>query len=294
MATRLYYGYSAVPTVSPAFDGSWEATGSAVRRWLVNKKDPTNVAALESLAVATTLNSPAGAVDVLIAQYVSSPLSGAQTISGAIKSIIRAQESNAAADMRAQCVIWVMKSDGTSRGTLIATDTSALSNEFNTSLRDIKYPKGWTGSGTTPTSVAAQDGDRIVVELGYRKHENATTSRTGTLSLGNPEGTDCPEDETTTTANTPWIEFADTLTFQGNTDRVSQTALLVANQPTPSVRVSQTALLVANQPTPAARVSQTALLVAVGAGIGARVSQTVLLVAVKPPGTGKSWARIID
>src|SRR6185369_1329070 len=179
MVTRLYFDTDS-PPVSPAFDGSWEVTGSAVRRSLDPRKYDGHV--LESLAVSTALNSPAGAVDALIAQYTSAPLDSNQTIAGAIKGQIRASENSATADMRMQCVIWVMKSDGTSRGTLIASSAAALGNEFNTSLRNIKIPKN---GSTVPTSVAALTGDRIVVEIGYRKHENATNNRTGTFSAGN-------------------------------------------------------------------------------------------------------------
>jgi len=246
MTTRLYFGNGA-PPVSPTFDASWEATGSAVRRNLEPFKD-TPSAAFESLAVATALNSPAGAVDVLIAQYVSDPLNGNQTISGAIKGQVRALESATAGDLRMQCVIWVRKTDGTSRGTLVASDASALASEFPiTTATNREVP---LGSPVTPASVAALDTDRIVVEVGYRKHENATTSRTGTLRLGNPTGTDLAEDESTTTDNVPWIEFADTLTFTSDYARVTQVAVEVLDQSTVvQARVTQIAVEVLDQST---------------------------------------------
>lgn len=276
MATRLYFGNGTAP-ISPSFDASWEATGTPTRRPLEPDKGLSD-SAFESIAVATTLNSPAGAVDVAIAQYVSAPLNGAQTISGAIKGQVRASESNAAADMRIQTVIRVLSNDGTTvRGTLIASNAGALSHEFNTSLRNISVP---LGGSTSPSSVNAQDGDRIVVEIGYRKHENATTSRTGTLRLGNPSGTDLAEDETTTTDNVPWIEFADTLAFQTIPARQSQTVAQVAALPVPAVRVSQTVIQAA-----------------IAQPVTLRVSQTVLQVAVLPSSvpaaTPRSWGTII-
>lgn len=233
MATRLYYDYNFSPIVQPTFDAAWDVTASAVRiRLTTQKADPG--AALASQAVATTGNSPAGASDVLMSQAVSEPIGSNVTISGAIKGYMRAQESNASGDMRSQCVVWVMKPDGSSRGTLIAADASALASEWATSLTNRKMP---LGSPATPTSVAAVAGDRLVVEIGFRKHENATTSRTGTLSLGSPTGTDVAENETATTANVPWIEFADTITFK--------TGAILSQLPTEAIILptSQTARL---------------------------------------------------
>lgn len=210
MATRLYYDYNFPIGVTPAFDAAWDVTASAVRiRLSTQKNDPGS--ALASQAVATTGNSPAGASDVLMVQATSEPIASNVTISGNIKGYIRTQESNVAADMRSQCVIWVMKPDGTNRGTLTGPDASALASEWTTALTNRKMP---LGSPVTPTSVAAVAGDRLVVEIGFRKHENATTSRTGTISVGSPTGTDVAEDETGTAANVPWIEFADTITFK--------------------------------------------------------------------------------
>ena len=255
MATRLYLSSAAAPTVSPAFDAGWEATGSAIRRWL----DASKVGITETLAVATALNSPAGAVDALVAQYTTAPLSGNQTITGTLKGQIIVRENALAADLRAQVLVWVMKTDGTSRGTLLAMDTAALANEFATSNTNRAFPRG---GAITLTSVAALDTDRIVIEVGYRKHENATNSRTGTFTAGNPSGTDLPEDETDTdTTKVPWFEFSQTLTFASPTARVSQEVAEVLVTPnTTAARVSQEVLEALVTPnTTTARVSQMAL-----------------------------------
>lgn len=275
MATRVYFD-TQTPTVSPTADGSWEVTGSMVRRWLETAKynevaHPEH--GLEALAVATALNSPAGAVDALILQAVSAPLASNVTISGAIKGQIIAVESNAAADARMQCVIWVMKADGTSRGTLIATNTTALSNEFNTSNRNIKIPKG---GSTVPTSVAALATDRIVVEIGYRKHESATTSRTVTFQGGNPSSTsDLPEDETTTTLAQGWVEFADTLSFSAAPVRASHVVTETAMIPASAVRASQVVTNAALVPSSAVRASQVVMQVALLGAVAAVAGQRV-------------------
>lgn len=253
MATRLYLA-NAAPPVSPGFTAGWELTTGAIRRTLEDAKGQPD-SAYETRGQATTLNVPAGAVDVLLAQYTSAQLSANVTISGAIRGQIRAFESNAAADLDLQCVLWVMKTDGTARGTLFTFDATALAHEFNTALRNISIPKG---GSATPTSVAAQATDRIVLELGYRKHESATTSRTGTIESGNPTGTDLPVDETTTTQGVPWIEFTEALSFTQPFARASQVSseFIIANA-SPFARVSQVSneFVIANA-APFARVSQ--------------------------------------
>lgn len=222
MASRFYFGVDS-PPVSPTPDSTWEVTTSFIRRILEPWKDASIPVEIQSLT--STTNSPAGAVDRLLAQYVSAPLDVNQTITGTVKGQIKAQESNLAADLRAQVLIWVVKSDLTSRGTLLAHDTAALSSEFGTGggagSGNRKFPRG---GAISVSSVAALATDRIVVEVGFRKHENATTSRTGTLRLGNHSqtGSDLPEDETTTTDDTAWIEFSQSLTFTAAFGRATQ------------------------------------------------------------------------
>jgi len=215
MATRFYFidGVTGTPPtlLVPTFDAAWGDTEDAVRRWLSDIDEPFSDA-FETLtgdeAVAT---SP---LDVLVAQFISGPLEGAQTITGTVKGQIRASEANIDADYRAQVVIRVVSRDGTSvTGTLLAADTSALSSEFATALTNRKFPLA-ASSPVTLSSVSAVDGDRIVIEVGFRSHNAHTTSRLGSLRIGRASATDLAEDETTTTDNNPWLEFSQILTFE--------------------------------------------------------------------------------
>ena len=243
-ATRFYLPSAAaaatgIPT--PTFDASWDFTTGAIRRWLeLSKNAPLGQIGQKVQAV--NVNSPAGAVDALQIQFVSAPLDSNQTISGNVKGQVGSSEANAAADMRAQIVIWVYTGSG-SRGTLYAGDTAALANEFSVfgTVTNRKYPRG---GSTALSSVAAQTGDRIVVEIGCRKGENATTSRNMIHVFGNPQGaTDLPEDETDTSqSKAPWIEFDSTITFSADTLRESQVAVEVLNAGTPEMRESQLAV----------------------------------------------------
>lgn len=158
--------------------------------------------------------------DVAIVQFVSNPLGGAQSISGTVKGIIRASENSASANYRAQMVIRVLSEDfATVRGTLLASDVSALSNEFDTVLTNRKFPLNWAGAGASVTTVNAEHTDRIVIEIGYRSHNASTSSFTGSLRLGDPIGsTDLAENEVDTLDNTPWVEFSQTLNFLSSFD----------------------------------------------------------------------------
>lgn len=209
MATRFYFEseYTFAEMAAMAFDSSWELTTSGFRNRLTRTKRRS------AFASSTRSETSAAVVDVLDGSWVSDPLQ-AQSISGNVKGIMRALESNIAADMRAQLLIKVVSYDGaTVRGTLLAHDVSALSNEFATTLTNRKFPLNWSGAGAVLSSVSALDGDRIVVELGVRAHNVVTTSYSFTVEFGTASSSDCDENETDTLQYCPWIEFDQTLLF---------------------------------------------------------------------------------
>lgn len=221
MATRFFLHPGASPGVSPAFDAGWEKTTGAFRRLMSTAREPVPPGT-GSESLSGNENVATADYDVLIVQFISAPLSGAQNVGGGgatLKGQIRASESNVDADFRAQLKAYIVSRDGgTVRGTLLDFDASVLTSEFATSLTNRKFP---LGSPAATSLVAASDGDRIVLEVGFRSHNSHTTSRTGTLDIRQSAGTDLAEDETTTTANDPWFELSDTLTFEKEDD-VSQ------------------------------------------------------------------------
>ncbi len=206
MATRIYLpasGYSPAP-ISPAFDAGWEKTSSAGRRRSATVKGASPMAT-------STVNAD-GAVngDTLFTQYVFGPIA-AQTISGTLKGQIRAYESAASLDARAQVLAKVVSGDGgTVRGTLLAMDTAGLASEFDAGtglLENRQFPRG---GAVALTNVAAQAGDWIVVELGCRQHASSLF-KSASLRYGEAAGTDLAEDEITTADNAPWLEFSMTI-----------------------------------------------------------------------------------
>lgn len=214
MPTRFYLT-STPSQINPAFDASWEdASGVTVlqRRVLSTVRLKS---AFVSVGVAeATATSP---YDVACAMFISDALQ-AQTISGNVKGIVRALESNADADMRVQLSIRVLANTGlTYRGVLLAHDASAVTAEFDAAtLTNRKIPLAWASSpGTAIASLAVEDGDRIVVELGYRAHNAIAGSRTGTVQIGDSGALDCAENETDQLAYNPWLEFDATILFAG-------------------------------------------------------------------------------
>lgn len=210
MATRFYLT-SDFPVwgLTPTPSASWTVSSSPYRSALVRTRKGS---VFTTRSKAETSGSTA---DVLICQLISDQLA-AQTVSGKVKGVIRAQESALAADMRAQMTIRVLSSNGsTVRGTLLAFDTSALSHEFSDSdLYNRSFPlQALDLGGETLTPVAASRGDRLVVEVGYRAHNASATSYTGSLAMGDSSTSDLAENETDRDVFNPWIEFNSDLVF---------------------------------------------------------------------------------
>ncbi len=153
--------------------------------------------------------------DGLVCRFVSAALA-AQTILGTIKGQVLSQEDNARADYRAQLLVRVVSNDGAIvRGILLAHDTDVLRSEFATTLVNRKYPVAWSLAGAMVNTLSTVDGDRLVFEIGARRHNTGTSSFTATLQFGD-NGTDLPEDETATVGD-PWIELSHDVVFAGAT-----------------------------------------------------------------------------
>lgn len=208
MATRIYFPSTGAAAISPAYAAGWGATGAAERRPAL--RAPSGTAQGAVLAAETA----AAEIDVLLRQYVlSSPLA-AQTISGTVKGRFSAYQSTVAADARAQVAIRIVSSDGlTVRGTLLDFDTDALtpSSEFPTVSTNMGFPRG---GARALASVAAQAGDYLVVEIGYRAHNTTTASRSAAVTFGDSAAVDLSEGGGGA-GNRPWIEFSQTFAFAG-------------------------------------------------------------------------------
>jgi hypothetical protein len=198
MATRFYLPSSGAAAVSPAYDSGWEYTEIATRLKTVRTRINSSMTTVNY----STLRS--GAVDICYRQYVSDPIS-AQTITAqTIKFQIRGLEANTKNDAMTAIAVRVVSNDGsTQRGVILAgRDTLELS----TSLQNRQY-------SATSTQVVAQANDRIVIEIGVYANPWKSGNYNNSLSIGDNSSTDLGENDTETTANNPWVEFANTISF---------------------------------------------------------------------------------
>lgn len=212
MATRFYLPNTGATEVNPAALGGWTVTTSFDRIALVTTK-VTSAMTSKSLAVS---NSSGVWFYRLYRQFTSVPLL-AQTISGTLKGQIRANENNNNVNGNVALSAFVVNNDGTIlRGTFFdqfSNESSAarppelaLNTNTNRAFRDTA-----SSAALALTNVDAQYGDRICLEVGVSY--NSAAANNGTLVFGDDSGTDLAEDDTTTTANNPWVEFSQTLNF---------------------------------------------------------------------------------
>jgi len=210
MATRLYLPSTGTAAVSPAFDAGWDNTDDAVRR-------PTStVKAGSTMTTIQYRDNSNKNENHLIRQYVSGGID-AQTIAAqAIKFQARWLEDNANDDQFATIGIRVVSSDGsTVRGTILAVTRDDVEMS-STALTNRQFT-------ATSSSVSAQAGDRIVIEIGTGGDPTGGNSHNVDYRVGDVAASDLAEDDTSTTDNNPWVEFANTITFFGPQVSVSDT-----------------------------------------------------------------------
>lgn len=209
MATRFYLPSTGAAAISPAYSSRWENAGVANRKAMVKSRISSAMASVTSNAHPGTTSNQ----DYAVAQYVYGPI-GAQTITGTIKGRVRALESATSANVRAYMVVRIVNSSGVEQAELFFGPDSTLTgnptSEFATSLTSRRFP--WNNTvGTltgTLTSGSSANGDYLVIEFGGRFHNASLSNRTFSLNFGDDNATDLPEDETTTAANNPWVEFS--------------------------------------------------------------------------------------
>lgn len=210
MATRFYFPSTGTAGLSPAFGTGWNRTTGALRLDLVTSKIASAKANLTRTSTATSQEFHLGN------QYIGPPLA-AQTISGTVKGVIMAFENNDAYNGKVALVIRVVNSVGDHLVHL--TNADAATPVF--SATGANPPEVFVGvsPGTsrpfrdlddeddiTLGSYACADGDRLVVEIGLRDVDTSTT-RNGSIRVGDDAGADLTLVDGGTTDNDPWIEF---------------------------------------------------------------------------------------
>jgi hypothetical protein len=153
-----------------------------------------------------------------IAQFVSRPLDGAQTITatGMRPPIMRVRNHGGLQDKELAFVARVCSNDGsTFRGTLLAF-TFSNGADFGGS------PTSRTPTQDNMSSVAASDGDRIVIEVGLRN--NTDGAGVNSLEIGDASANDLGTTAGEANQYNPWSEMVSmTLAFQSEGNALTKT-----------------------------------------------------------------------
>lgn len=204
MATRFYFPASEAAAITPSFDAGWNYNSEALRRRLAKPKGSSAIATGTQIGPWTAAQTPEH--KALDRQYISDPIVGG-TISGTCKGQLMVREYATGDNVgTTNLKVWVVKPDGTSRGTLLAIGAYGTALEF---ISNATHRNAILANGDALSSVVAVDGDRIVVEIGY----NGTSTATPEASAKWGENaTDLPENQTQTTDGAGWFEFSGTIT----------------------------------------------------------------------------------
>lgn len=243
MATRLYLSNTSSPFTPATLRGAWNQTSGHVARALITSKRYDD-GVIDSVAITKTGGTQPHSI--LLGRFVSGPLA-AQTITGNIEWVVGVDVSNGDADGFYHVHVYVTQGDSdTPRGTLLTN--------YQESTPAREWPstdQGWAiETPQAVSSLAIQDGDRIVVELGVVARN--TVNRVFEIFYGTARDVglaataDLTHSDTNETIRPGWIEFSNTLTEQavGTEVRVTQSGLLVlATTPDVPVRVTQSGLL---------------------------------------------------
>lgn len=199
--SRYYLGTSTTSLLPLAFDASWEVPGGAAKLYAYDFKDGS------SIATFTSNNTGAAAVrDLLIRTFITVPLA-AQTLNTGV--VITAQvrgnmSSTTSRTGRGRLVIKVKNEDGTDNATIATIFTTA----YTTTLTNRTY----TFTLASPVTIPA--GGRLCFEFGWEYSTGTNTATNGSNSYGSSSATDLSADNTSTTANNPFVNISVTVPKQ--------------------------------------------------------------------------------
>lgn len=212
MSTRMYLPHSTAgaAAVSPTFGAGWHRTADADRIRFGPAKMAT---AMTSRTVNT---STVELVSFCMArQYVSDPMK-AMSLSGSITGQIRALESNSNLNATIAIRIAICNEDGSNVREVLAVtaaDTTTTPPELATTLTNRQLQDSAENTTVPITTTTVNEKDRLILEIGIRE-SNTTANRSADLSMGDDSGSDLAVDNTTTTANNPWIQFSANIVFR--------------------------------------------------------------------------------
>jgi hypothetical protein len=215
--TRLYLTNKTPNFIPTNFRGSWDSTASAVTKVIDRDKQVND----NITSVSATETSATNPFSVCLYRGVSGPLAvnlgdydPIELVNIIINVMIGVWESSSSADFNWKIHIYFTAGDtDTVRATLINNYTEGAGvNEWGTdsSLNGKTLNANTSGNITAST---VQNGDRLVVEIGFIARNSTTTSFTGNLRYGSSVN-GYPGDDLTSNANsTLGIGYIDTSTI---------------------------------------------------------------------------------
>lgn len=197
--TTLYLNTGVASPYTPAVNAAWNVTTGNTRLMMKPVKDGSTIATVQSG------NTGAAAVrKILIRQWISEPLA-AQTLNGTMTGQILGRISSTSS-RSGQGWIYLRLIDAD--GTVASEIGSSSTNSYTTTLTNRTY------TNITLSSVSVTAGQRLCIDVGWNYQTGTNTATNGSNSYGSNNGTDLPVNNTTTTANDPWVRFSQTLIFQ--------------------------------------------------------------------------------
>lgn len=210
MATRFYFPSTGAATVTPAFGSGWGTTTNATRLKAVKTRISSAMAFVDGVGTVATDNQ-------LLRQFIyEAETLSAQTFGGTVKGQARMSGSNTSIGCLALRIAAVSP-DGSSVTEILGIVSSSDSTTPPFENADNSNRRFETGSNTfsiTVPAVGVTAGHYLFFEVGYRD-QSANGTRFASIIFGDNSGTDLAEDETTTTANNPWLEFTMDIAFGG-------------------------------------------------------------------------------
>jgi hypothetical protein len=204
MATRIYIPSEGSAAISPALGTghTWtNAAGTVTRVPGTLTKGATAIVTTDTWPITSGAgNSGCGL------QIVVGPLE-AQTISGNFKAVIQAREYNNGDNIdQIAASVYVAQPGGSLRGRLLPS--AAGGPHAGTTSEMISNPshRNKRIASVAMASVAAQEGDYLVIELGARM-TGTGSSPEFSFKIGE-DGADLSENETDTANGAAWIEFS--------------------------------------------------------------------------------------
>lgn len=211
MATRFYLPSSGAAAISPNPDAAWEDTSILARYKCATTKSSSAMTTV-SFTDANNTNR-----DILFRQYVSDPINAQTLQAQTIKYQIRGSQNDIDNNMFSTIGIRVLNNTGSSvTGTVLAV-TRDNSELVLTALTNRQFT-------ATSTQVVANQGDRIVIEIGTGGDpaNSGSQGHDSDLRIGDAAASDLAENDIAITDDNPWVEFVtDTITFSTAVPRSS-------------------------------------------------------------------------